>query len=755
MIDENELKRFLETQDTPTLMGDIVYIIPVEDNDPFQASVLQGFARSLMKNVGIIRLINSLPSDVWELTPEGREVRLARRMSGQAPVTWFAQSHRALTSFVTPVFAPFAVVFLGQDHDVSKYRDWIDAHPFPLTVVAESGGTMTYKEFNIEAMKSSFLGICDALDGQIKPNALIEAKACLESWAEPEERILGYQVGGHNSVHPNLLALAAAGFHDTVHGPFKKINDGIAPYVEQVCQTSRSILAERDAVGETAANQYFRRPPGLNMFAPAIYPHLKELSLNDGPFAREQQTRFLAVRRALERQEGYAFEARTEAQQRAIFGEDLDGKPQPHFLMGERAAELKLATECIATLAASEVSAVLRLPNRVNRTAGQVRQFAEQYHARRTTDHKRATVFRRVQRAVSDAIPSEFIPLIESANDGIRLVCDAHLEWIRIRGLPLCIQRDVSRIPVTPGNLFVEQVAPRPYQHLKVSDFSQVLILSALQEADPISHFFDIALKGFEPHFSEKISVHTVRVHNRGDMLDAMNNFEGAMMIFDGHGGHEPGKAATLQLLDENIDIWELQAERPRTPPIVVLSACDTHAADRNHASTANGFLSIGARSVLGSVFPIDARDAASFVARLLHRVAAFVPSAHSLFNRSLTWMEIMSGMIRMQLLTDFCRRLETKRMIDHETYVDVHLAGNMAINGGADWPFEVVISKLVELGVDEGLAKRELFAATANSTAISYLHLGRPETVIVHPNEEFADDAEKAVEGERSGITA
>ena len=67
------------------ISSDIIYIIPVEDGDPSEASLLQGFARSLMRNVPIIRLINSLPSDIMELSVGGREVRLARRMSGQAP----------------------------------------------------------------------------------------------------------------------------------------------------------------------------------------------------------------------------------------------------------------------------------------------------------------------------------------------------------------------------------------------------------------------------------------------------------------------------------------------------------------------------------------------------------------------------------------------------------------------------------------------------------------------------------------------
>lgn len=732
-------------ENLPGLLSSIVYIIPVEDNDPFEASFLQGFARSLMQSTEVIRLINTLPSDTLELTTEGREIRMARRMSGQAPVNWYAQSPKALTSVVTPVFAPFIVVFLGPHHTRSKYTEWIEAHPFPLTVVAEVGGTISYENFSIEALRDAFLKICDTLEGKVKKSAIDEERGYLLDWAEPAERDLGYQVGGHNSVHPNLMALNSAGFQDMIYGPFEKIDDGVGPYVDQICQTAKSILAEREAVGEKRANQFFRRPPSLNLFAPAIYPHVREISLKDGPFPDSEKRRFLGVRRALEKQEGYSFTANTEAQAKIIFGPDLGSEPQPHFLMQERASELRLGTECVATLAASEISAVLRLPNGVNRTAGQVRQFAQQYHARKTNDRKRVEVFRRVQAAITESIPSDFLEFIEAADEGIRIIADAHLEWLTVKGLPLCIQKEVTRIPVTPGNLFLDQVSAKPYTHLPVSAFSEILVLSALKNEDPISKFFDIALDGFAPHFAEKVTVRTVRIKNKSDLIEALNSFEGAMVVFDGHGGHQPGKAATLQLLEESVNIWELQAERPRMPPIVVLSACDTHAADRNHASTANGFLSVGAKTVLGSVFPIDAMDAASFVARLVYRVAEFVPRAHKMFNRSLTWMEIMGGMIRMQLLTDFCRRLERDGHIDRDAYKTVHYDGNMSINTGQDWPFQSVIASLAEHGVDEKLAKRVLRLATANSTAISYLQMGRPETIIVHPDEGHAEMAEEA----------
>ncbi|CEF56291.1 CHAT domain-containing protein [Acetobacter ghanensis] len=725
------------------LFGKITYVIPVEDGDPYEASLLQGFARSLMYNVGIVQLINTLPSDILELTPEGQEILLPRRMSGQAPVIWRGQSPRALKSMVTPPFFPFLVLFLGREDNVETYRDWIDAHTFPLTVVAEKGGTITYKEFSLAKLKEAFLNICDALDGQIKSDALEMARRNLKSWREPAERDLGYKVGGHNTVAPNLSALYVAGFRDSISGSFDKFDEGIAPYVEAIVQTTRSVLTERERIGERVANQYFRKPPSISLFSPAIYPHFHEISIAGGAFSPEENKRFIAVRRILRRQDGYAFDAITKSQAKALWDATEGEEPRPHAIMFERAAELRLGTECVGTLSASEVSAVIRLPNAVNRTFGQVRQFAQHYHAKRTTDRKRREEFGKVSRAITASVPEEFFEFIEEAEDGIRLITDAHLEWMNVRGLPLCVQKNITRVPVTPGNFFIEQVLPKENLHLTTSNFEEILILSALRHDDPISKFFAIAIATFEPKFRDKIRIRTERIRNEEDLVAALNSYNGSLVIFDGHGGHAKDKPAELQLLEESIDIWQLQRKQPRIPPIVVLSACDTHAADRNHASTANGFLAIGARTVLGSVFPIDARDASAFVARLIYRIAKFVPAFHKEFNQSLTWMEIMGGMIQMQLLTDFCMRLESKGLIDHETYVAVHLAGNMAINGGDKWPYETVIMELSERGIDEKQAWYELRSAMVNSTAISYLQMGCPETIIVHPDEGFRDEAQ------------
>ena len=103
-------------------------------------------------------------------------------------------------------------------------------------------------------------------------------------------------------------------------------------------------------------------------------------------------------------------------------------------------------------------------------------------------------------------------------------------------------------------------------------------------------------------HWSELLSRHV----DEDGLVEALNNFQGVLAVFDGHGSHAPGQPGLLHLMDNPIDVWQLRNRVLRPPPIVVLSACDTHAADRNHATAGNGFLSLGSRAVLSTVFPIE-----------------------------------------------------------------------------------------------------------------------------------------------------
>lgn len=725
----------------PPIIPTIQFVIPVPDHRPDQATLTQAFSPSLTRNASLIGMATHFPSDVFQLTPEGHKRTPMVRMSGGSPVAFHPQSPRAIRSVITPVFAPFTILTLGFEEEVSDYQDWLDAHLFPLTVVATEGGTFSYEEFSPEAAQPHFIEICVALEGQVDPEHLTAVRAAIESWERPALRHLDYQVKGHGSVIPNLRALDALGYDDLVSGPYEGLNPSIgdAPLIEQIVKTATTIRKEREEIGERVANRILRRPPDLNLYAPSILPFFFEMSASGSELSPEMQAEIRLVQRVLQRQSGYSFALTSKQAEKAfrIKDDGTESGPNPHPLLARRAAEVNLGTECVGALAASEISAVLRLPNDINRTSGQVRQFASQYRSTNVTERKRTEAFRRVQKRISDAVPSAFFELIRSSETGVRIISDAHLEWLDLDGLPLCLAKDTARIPVTPGNLFVEQVGATKQLNLTPSAFEEILIISALKREDPIKPFFNAAFETFGKLWAERIRVTEVEVSHEDELVDAINSFTGAMVIFDGHGSHAHNQPAQLQLMDRSVDVWHLFGRITRPPPIVILSACDTHAADRNHATTGNGFLSLGSRAVLASVFPLYAPHAAAFAARLVYRISDFLPAAFKTFKRSFTWLELVSGMIRMQALTDFLVLLTKRKLIDGDQYREIGVFGNEMINMGHHQPFDKIIEFTCDkLSQDVGEINRLFRASVAHSSVISYIHLGRPETILLHPEE-------------------
>ena len=143
-------------------------------------------------------------------------------------------------------------------------------------------------------------------------------------------------------------------------------------------------------------------------------------------------------------------------------------------------------------------------------------------------------------------------------------------------------------------------------------------------------------------------------------------------------------------------------------------------------------------------MFPLDARDAASFAARLVYRVSEFVPGAIKAFDQAITWTEVISGLLRMQLLTDVLRHLEGKKAIDRDAYMRIHLEGNQAINGRVDDPFGVILDALEKIGLTKSSLSLDLETAIANSSAISYLLVGRPETILIDDRDRVVGQLEE-----------
>jgi hypothetical protein len=164
---------------------------------------------------------------------------------------------------------------------------------------------------------------------------------------------------------------------------------------------------------------------------------------------------------------------------------------KPHWLLLLRKLELGLATEAMGVLAASEL--------------GAARRFSAQYRVVKAKPIKALEAFGRVQDRLAASFPPEFLEIVRGTPGDIRIVADAHLEWLDVDGLPLGLRRNVSRVPVTPGNLFISKVLPTARLRLSVEDFSEVLVICALARRDRIRPFMELAVREMGPALDGRV----------------------------------------------------------------------------------------------------------------------------------------------------------------------------------------------------------------------------------------------------------
>ncbi|MBP2549681.1 hypothetical protein J2858_002604, partial [Neorhizobium galegae] len=178
---------------------------------------------------------------------------------------------------------------------------------------------------------------------------------------------------------------------------------------------------------------------------------------------------------------------------------------------------------------------------------------------------------------------------------------------------------------------------------------------------------------------------------------------------------------------------WQLRG-RVRCPPIVILSACDTHGFDAmSHATVGNGFLALGARSVLATSLPVGGIQSAVYISRLLIRLAAYIPAHLKEIGTAVSWLHFVSGMIRMWCASDILDDLVGTSEKVREERARLQNEANYDINTGRrDW-YDRMLDALVDvLKIDRLAVERKANAAMARSEAIRYVHLGSPETIII-----------------------
>ena len=411
--------------------------------------------------------------------------------------------------------------------------------------------------------------------------------------------------------------------------------------------------------------------------------------------------------------------------------------PGTMSIVRERQKELRAYTAAISTLACDNLAPVLRLPPSINTLHGDLKKLGD---CARGNALRRKSKMNRIAKQICDRLeviaPDQYLQTIDQDYNSVKIVSDAPVEWTPVRSLPLMLRYDVSRIPTTPGSLFFSQCICNAQLVLRPEHFSEILIIRSFDKNDPIRNVLsDAVMRFYGPEEKTSITTRLVDVETEDEFIDALNKFSGAMMIFDGHAHHSGNsEIGSLSIGGKQCDIWQLRGKM-RVPPIVLLSACDTHPLDASHASTANGFIASGAKTVLATVLPVDAKYAALFIGRLLLRTAEFLPVIADEADRPIRWTRVISGMQRMTFITELRHALaaDGKVKLSRENHSAIQMSANTWINSNDTEWYEKTCALICEAAsIREEWLSEFIRTQFRIPDILKYVQIGNPELILI-----------------------
>ncbi len=709
------------------------YFIPHNDHELSEVSPFQGFSRGLAETVHLFRYVPHFPADIRELISGTRHIAAFRSLG----TLWYNVLPIQLGAFsdALRIVAPVLTCVISNRATYEAAEAVIGTYRYPVlhlstektatTVPVASANDATFREYVSRVAMA--VGKVDSDFGTWLAEILLEKKSRTSA-------LLNLARSHHNVTVPNEVALQSVGLKLKEGFPLAARGGSERSYIAAICKSADFVRRYRiDALKRLGNTSEPHVAVNCILATPGYYRFTKH---DLGKSKRPHRALAKAVR-LVKGYEGYVIRLRDADAQ-------LMQSPFWREVVSVRAREMRLFTEALAIRAASQFAPVFRLPQlpremqwQLNRISGCARSKSP------NRAFKLNLLVRQFKEQMSSYVPVDIINRLTQFHGDVKVVSDWPLEWLQLDGMPLQFRLDTSRIPTTPGSMLFSGLIETQQIRLSSADLNDVLVLRSLGESDPIR---DVLAKALAYDASAAgpslLRARIVDVSTEEELVRALNAYTGPIVIFDCHGACNPDSGiGTLVVGGGQLDPWKLRG-KARIPPIVFLSACDTHSLAGSHASVANGMLAIGAATVVGTLLPIDALAASVYLARLMLRLREFLPIW--IKRRSLKWSHFIAGMQRMTYVTDILWSLVNARMLsDGNTFSEIQLEINNLINPyHPDWFMR--LKRLLAQRVGQARLERHLETKCQLLECMKYVQLGNPERILI------MSEAATALSGER-----
>lgn len=703
----------------------IYYYVVLATDEPTAVTPFQGFSRSWRHNHWALMLLPTLPGDVLERGSDFKQI-LAQRMGGLRSLHWMPLSLRALEKLSLPEMGVFVVLFTGEHECALRVADWTRRQPRPLIHVTSQNadGAISPDQFSASKLKAYCAEALKSSRDCFSDEQLDAADTALVSWKEPDLIPAGITAHGHNVLIPNHLSLLRASRSCETGRPYA--GEAEAEYTEKILESAAAVRQLREEVGLHPVHLLSLLRPGLILAEPSLFrTHYHRVRTDGSRDARSvgRTIRFFQSQRGLFNQSD-------------TLHDDFATSSNARGIAAMRRSELETFTLGVGLFAAQTVSAVVRLSPGVNHAFPALSNYARNIRSNRIEARlKTPRLFRAVQQELTKAVGKDRLKFIVDEPGPIKIISDAPIEWLPTGNLPMCLRYNCSRINATPGNLLMNLLTERPPAIIPPQALRKILVISTFSDDDPIKEFLAQSLDVAGGHWRDGIDVSFVRATTLSEFVDALNRFDGSIVVFDGHGVDNADQPiGKLAIGGEQVDVWGLRG-KVRVPPIVILSACDTHGIDASsQATVGNGFLALGAQTVVATLLPVSAAAAALFIGRLFVRIADFVPAALDARGRGLSWSEVISGMLRMSLASEVLNNFVGPPTGIDQPRGQLQLQANEDINvrNSPSWFDDLLvnIADYKQVAVDRIASRAD--ALIARSEAIRYIQLGHPDAIVI-----------------------
>lgn len=709
----------------------IVYVVPHSRRDEGHETIFLAYWHGVLLNSDELQRCLMLPFDVRELKASRKGIVFARVMGMISPTIMPITIESLVENPTAMSVYPFRVM-VSNDNTYEEVSRFLEGQAGQwLHVSTSSKATDEEKNTTPGRFEAYVIGRIGHLSTKSKvSSAFVEAVLEVMEPARPPRKRMQFPGFAHGITRSNELAAQALGLEVFLE---KALRPEISEqYVPAVIKSCKAILGLRRKLYPKA---YVRNH--LCIAAEPIIWRLYAADVDKDMFAgvddeRQVVLAALAFIKMIRKAEGYV---KTLDDKSGAFTEYVKNAGLASAVVHMYDSEMQLFNTNLAVMHACTLTPVLRLSPVINKVRGDLINLAK--CARGNNPHvafKMAKLTVGLQDKMRSLVGMHYLKFLESELHefaGVSLVSDVPLEWLPLRGLPLALRCDVSRAPATPGNLLL-MVSHRPqYVDVAISDFDEILVVRSFSNTDKLRGVLEAALRLMSESDPNYPRYRIVDVKSVDEFLDAVNGYHGALMIFDGHGTLDDRSAVgSIIVGGVAVDVWEYR-EQLKLPPIVLLSACDTLPIDGGHGSTANGLLALGAVTVLGTLLPVNAARSASFIARLLLRIAYYLPLMVNNFSH-MPWRSFLSGMLRMTFCNEMVDAIiKETGLLKAEDLPDIQFVANQAINSmSPDW-YEQIIAEIVKRS---GCRQKDVIERCrfwgAMVDTLKYVQLGRPDLI-------------------------